>query len=145
MNLDFLRVEGIAHVVNTARGLEMFGPKYTGAVERARSELGVAFLDLGWVDSTSFEISDDSLVSCCRFIHLARRTGGSVLVHCAQGRSRSATAVVAHMMASLGLPYHTALAAVQARRKMAEPNPTFQQRLAAFEKSPTLSALREQL
>ncbi|CAI8038936.1 hypothetical protein GBAR_LOCUS21679 [Geodia barretti] len=29
MNHDFLRAEGITHVVNTAKGLEMFGRKYT--------------------------------------------------------------------------------------------------------------------
>lgn len=29
MNRDFLEAEGITHVVNTARGLEMFGLKYT--------------------------------------------------------------------------------------------------------------------
>ena len=28
MNHDFLLAEGITHVVNTAKGLEMFGPKY---------------------------------------------------------------------------------------------------------------------
>lgn len=29
MNHDFLKREHITHIVNTARGLEMFGPKYT--------------------------------------------------------------------------------------------------------------------
>ena len=53
-------------------------------MERARRELGVTFLNLDWVDSTSFEISDESLCECCRFIHSARTGGGSVLVHCAQ-------------------------------------------------------------
>ena len=28
MNHDFLKKEGITHVVNTAKGLEVFGPKY---------------------------------------------------------------------------------------------------------------------
>jgi protein-tyrosine phosphatase len=145
MNHDFLRAEGITHVVNTAKGLEMFGPKYTEAVEKAKSELNVTFLNLDWIDATSFEISDDSLDECCRFIHKARTSGNSVLVHCAQGKSRSATAVVAHLMASYRWTYSEALAAVQARRKMAEPNPTFQQRLRTFEKSPTLSTIRAAL
>ena len=126
----------------------------------------MTFLDLDWIDATSFEISDDSLDECCRFIHKARTSGSSVLVHCAQvnklslslslslsqndflltqGKSRSATAVVAHLMASYRWAYSEALAAVQARRKMAEPNPTFQQRLRTFEKSPTLSTLRAAL
>ena len=29
MNVKFLQKESIKHVVNTARGLEVFGPKYT--------------------------------------------------------------------------------------------------------------------
>ena len=134
-------------------------------MERAKRELGVTFLNLDWVDSTSFEISDESLCECCRFIHSARTGGGSVLVHCAQvcplphtlhsltythslslqGKSRSTTAVVAHSMASCGLTYTQALSAVQAKRKMAEPNPTFQQRLKSFEKSHTLASLRADL
>ena len=29
MNADFLKKEGVTHIVNTAKGLEIFGPKYT--------------------------------------------------------------------------------------------------------------------
>ena len=29
MNEDFLKKEGVTHIVNTAKGLEIFGPKYT--------------------------------------------------------------------------------------------------------------------
>ena len=54
------------------------------AVERAQSELNITFLNLDWVDDTAFEISDESFVECCRFIHRARTSGNSVLVHCAQ-------------------------------------------------------------
>lgn len=62
-----------------------------------------------------------------------------------QGKSRSATAVIAHMMASCGMTYSEALAAVQAKRRMAEPNPAFQERLKTFEKSGLLAALRNEL
>ena len=67
------------------------------------------------------------------------------MVSCMQGKSRSATAVIAHMMASYDMTYSEALAAVQAKRKMAEPNPVFQQRLRTFEKSGALAALRTEL
>lgn len=62
-----------------------------------------------------------------------------------QGKSRSSTAVIAHMMVSCGMAYYDALAAVQAKRKMAEPNPAFQQRLITFEKSGLIAALRTEL
>ena len=29
MNTDFLKKEGVTHIVNTAKGMEIFGPKYT--------------------------------------------------------------------------------------------------------------------
>ena len=37
MNVDFLKKEGVTHVVNTAKGLEIFGPKYTVS----ESEIGI--------------------------------------------------------------------------------------------------------
>ena len=55
-------------------------------METAKSELHIAFLELGWEDTTSWSIPDEDLVRCVRFIHAARRAGGSVLVHCAQVR-----------------------------------------------------------
>lgn len=48
-------------------------------------------------------------------------------------------------MASSDMGYAEALGAVQAQRKMAEPNPNFQQRLKEFEKSATLTDLRAEL
>lgn len=53
-------------------------------MENAKTELKVVFLNLDWIDSTSFDISEESLSECCHFVHRARRSGGSVLVHCAQ-------------------------------------------------------------
>ena len=54
------------------------------AVETAKTELSLRFLELNWEDTTSFLIPDEDLVRCVHFIHSARVGGGSVLVHCAQ-------------------------------------------------------------
>jgi len=54
------------------------------AVERAKLQLGIVFLELDWEDTTSFIISDADLTKCVKFIHSAITSGGSVLVHCAQ-------------------------------------------------------------
>lgn len=62
-----------------------------------------------------------------------------------QGKSRSATAVTAYIMASQGRSLQEALQIVQAQRKMAEPNPTFMARLKQFEKSDVLKQLQSQL
>ena len=53
-------------------------------MEYAKKELKVTFLELNWEDSTSFVIEEEDLVQCAQFIHQARVSGGSVLVHCAQ-------------------------------------------------------------
>ena len=55
-----------------------------------------------------------ALLGACRFIHEARRAGDGVLVHCAQGKSRSATVVTAYVAALHALPVTEALARVQA-------------------------------
>ena len=53
-------------------------------MEHAKKELKLEFLELNWEDSISYVIKEDDLVQCARFIHQARTSGGSVLVHCAQ-------------------------------------------------------------
>ena len=62
-----------------------------------------------------------------------------------QGKSRSATAVTAYIMASREMGFEESLQLVQAQRKMAEPNPTFIARLKQFEKSDALKQLRSKL
>ena len=65
-----------------------------------------------------------------------------------QGKSRSATAVIAYMMACYegkGVGFEEGLQIVQSQRKMAEPNPTFAKRLKQFEKSEALLELRKLL
>merc|ERR1712070_565597 len=48
-----------------------------------------------------------------------------ILIHCEQGKSRSASVVVAHVMRSQGLVYDDALQLVKEQRIMARPNTTF--------------------
>lgn len=148
MNAEFLRKEGVTHILNTAKGLDIFGPNYLKAVATAETELGISFLKMDWEDTITFSIPESDLVRCVQFIHEARVKGGSVVVHCAQGKSRSATAVVAYLMTCYngkGAEFQEALQIAQEQRKMAEPNPTFVQILQAFGKSKLLSDLRKNL
>ena len=52
-------------------------------VECAKQELSLVYLELNWEDVLSYNIQEEDLVKCVRFIHKARSNGGSVLVHCA--------------------------------------------------------------
>ena len=72
-------------------------------------ELKVVFLELNWDDSISYVIQEDDLVQCARFIHQARASGGSVLVHCAQVHACGKFVVVSdipllYMFHSCGIP-----------------------------------------
>ncbi len=66
-------------------------------MESAKKDLGIEFLALDWQDSISFSIPEAELVSCVEFVHAARMSGSSVLVHCAQVRGT----VESHIIATL--------------------------------------------
>ena len=112
-NARFLASHRVRRVVNTALDLGAFFVKYPQSVAAAEQQ-GVRFLHLGWVDSEEQEVEEQALLGACRFIHEARRAGDGVLVHCAQGKSRSATVVTAYVAALHALPVTEALARVQA-------------------------------
>ena len=50
----------------------------------AKRDAHIVFLELNWEDTTTFSIPETDLVKTVHFIHEARISGGSVLVHCAQ-------------------------------------------------------------
>ena len=46
--------------------------------------MGIVYLQMDWIDDTSYNIELVDLVKCVEFIHHGITSGGSVLVHCAQ-------------------------------------------------------------
>jgi len=72
------------------------------------------------------------LPAACRFIDQALREGGTVLVHCVQGLSRSATVVAAYLMYSRHIEATQALEIVRRAREQIWPNPGFQEQLILF-------------
>jgi atypical dual specificity phosphatase len=59
--------------------------------------------------------------------------GGRVLVHCMQGKSRSASIVLAYMMAVLGYRLEDALRVAVTARPIVEPNAGFMDQLRKYE------------
>ena len=130
INRQFLQRQHVTHILNTAAGLvTFFGPKFETSVKTIVNELNIEYLTLYWDDDADFEIPIDDIIKGLTFIQNGL-TSGNVLVHCAQGKSRSSTIVVAYVMASMKLSCVKALEYVQERRKMAQPNPGFLKRLA---------------
>lgn len=70
--------------------------------------------------------------TCRAFIKAALTSGGSVLVHCHMGRSRSATLVAAYLIAEHNLSWQDALRDIQRSRPSAAPNVGFLRQLKSY-------------
>ena len=119
----FLRARGIRAVVNCAVDSEPLP-------EAARRAAGVDFFR--WVKIVDLPGADNrrgideglaALAEAER--HVRGAAGGAVLVHCIAGVSRSATVVIAHLVAARGMSLLEAAGAVKARRKVVLPNVGF--------------------
>ena len=85
-------------------------------------------------DDLHQELCIEDLRNITKLVLAELDTGGSVLVHCAQGRSRSSTVVVSIMCWARQLSVQTSLAFIREKRSMAEPNSNFVNQLQQFEK-----------
>eukprot|EP00442_Polarella_glacialis_P010720 CAMPEP_0115154158 /NCGR_PEP_ID=MMETSP0227-20121206/67129_1 /TAXON_ID=89957 /ORGANISM="Polarella glacialis, Strain CCMP 1383" /LENGTH=280 /DNA_ID=CAMNT_0002564983 /DNA_START=76 /DNA_END=919 /DNA_ORIENTATION=+ len=76
---------------------------------------------------------DRHFTACSSFISEGLKNGGSVLVHCFAGQSRSPTLVAAHLMCVEGWTAAVALEFVQRRRPSVHPNAGFLSQLLSLE------------
>lgn len=67
------------------------------------------------------------------FILEAHKNNLNVLVHCVQGKSRSASCVIHYLMLSRGIALAEALSLVTSTRRIAMPNAGFMRQLKEFE------------
>ncbi|XP_066935196.1 dual specificity protein phosphatase 22-B-like [Clytia hemisphaerica] len=140
---EFITHEQVRGVVNTVgNGLfGLFGRKFQSTYEEVMKTNQVDYIEVEWEDSLAFHIPEHEMKHVLRHIHSVRTNGGAVLVHCAQGKSRSTTAVVAYLMCLRKMSRDDAFKFVKERRKMAEPNATFMEFLRKFESSELLTTL----
>mmetsp|Transcript_5111 Transcript_5111/g.8368 ORF Transcript_5111/g.8368 Transcript_5111/m.8368 type:complete len:234 (+) Transcript_5111:85-786(+) len=129
MNMTFLTDNGVTFVVNTAKGLETQFPKYGQVRSGQYQSSGVESYSVEWVDSEDQQLDIQQLQAAVQEVHVRLMDDQGVLIHCAQGRSRSTTLVVAYLMWAQGSSYDEALAIVQRARDMAQPNPAFERQL----------------
>lgn len=112
-DLGLLRRHNVTHVVNMEG---RHAPNY--------HEGNLRYMRLYLRDDTGEDIRP-VLDAVTRFVEEARMGGGACLVHCRQGVSRSATAVLGCVMAMEGLGAEEALRELRMVRPIASPNAGF--------------------
>ena len=96
-----------------------------------QTEPGFTYKRVPVFDSKGSNLSQ-FFASTTQFIDQSKHHG-SVLVHCVQGVSRSATIVIAYLMKSKGVSLEKALKFVRKRRPIVRPNRSFMKQLQTFE------------
>lgn len=122
---------GVEAVVNCA-------PRHVAAPEPAPARyLELDLSDAPVVSRESGEVSFDDAAQhfegACAFINEAMDAGLSVLVHCAGGVSRSATVVLAYLIAREGMSLRDAYEYLSSVRAVIGPNATFFTQLVELE------------
>merc|ERR1711972_415868 len=112
-------------------GLEAHFPKFRP--DPLYSRLSIEKLQFEWTNSADATITREEIDKACEAIRSTLGAQKSVLVHCAQGQSRSGTVVVAFMSRTSRMSVEEALRAVQAKRAMAQPNDHFMRCLSAMQ------------
>jgi len=128
VNLDFLKSENVMLIVNAAPGIQNMFPAHKVQLERRKNDPDLSKLEettVNWVDSPTQKLDVELVLQLVRMIGTTLRDGGSVLVHCAQGKSRSATLAAAFISWREGASIPESLARIKELRKMAEPNAGF--------------------
>ncbi|RMX67096.1 hypothetical protein DD238_003792 [Peronospora effusa] len=119
-NKEALTGAGITHILCVSSTLPLNFPQV------------FTYLQLKVADQSSVSISK-FFDRAFAFIDSALSSEGKVLVHCFMGRSRSATIIIAFLMARHGFTYLDALCELRRVRPQAQPNRGFYQELISFE------------
>ncbi|KAH0613836.1 uncharacterized protein H6S33_005722 [Morchella sextelata] len=97
-----------------------------------RSLVGVTHCQI-YIDDSEDQWLLDGLNAAMEFLEDAMDMGGTVLVHCQEGRSRSASVVIAFVMKHFQVSYEEAWSYVRKQRPVASPNPGFVEQLKIWE------------
>ncbi|XP_018013857.1 dual specificity phosphatase 29 isoform X2 [Hyalella azteca] len=138
MNKQYLLRSGVTHVLNAAANLKM-GPAPVKTGDEFYKDTPLIYKGLDLID-LPFANAAKHFEAAAEFIDGALNSGGTVLVHCRQGRSRSASVLAAFLMTRRGYTAARALRQLKQSRDI-RPNNGFLAQLAALD----LQLFRERL
>ncbi|KAJ1307294.1 hypothetical protein OPQ81_001404 [Rhizoctonia solani] len=113
-NVHMLHALGITHVVSV--GECALVPGQVGGLWTEEREGRISVLDIKGVCDDGIDSLRTEIGPVIQWIDKARESGGSVLVHCRVGVSRSATITIAYVMKHLGVGLVDAYLMVRSRR-----------------------------
>ena len=133
VNMEFLRNNKISLIVCAAKDLvKTFGPKYEKLLQKRNKELDIKVIQVNWEDTINQKLDKEELATILQTMYHCDQ---SVLVHCAQGKSRSGVICIAFLaMLTPTVALENIAKQVKSRREMAEPNQGFMQQLHQFQK-----------
>ena len=122
----------IGAICQTADRLEKFYVGWGNKLIEMETGGEVLVHRTNWVDQESQRL--DNLEEACKFIDLQRKSGKNVLVHCAQGKSRSSSLIIGYLLWIQHVStYDEAFQWTRSRRSIVQPNPGFEKQLRTFE------------
>jgi len=115
----------ITHIINI-----------TAECENVHEDKGIKYLKISILDESDKEIHN-YFKEAYDFIHdaLSEDSNNNVLIHCAMGKSRSATITIMFLMKRFSWNFEKAFMFVKRKREIVNPNEGFIQRLLEFEKN----------
>ena len=119
----WLRRHAITHVINV-----------TASAPCPFAAEGIVYLHIAIEDSPDAPIAEH-FAAALAFVRTARSAGGSTLIHCQMGKSRSVTVAAAILMQDAGIGWREALRRVRSARPRAAPNPGFLRELRRLEEA----------
>jgi protein-tyrosine phosphatase len=139
INIDFLIKENVTVIICAAKDLDKtFGPKYRKQIEKRSQTLPhIQVIQVDWIDTSNQKLDKSQIKDIVMLMQKALNQSGpsSVLVHCAQGKSRSAVICISYLSSLRPTVAISEIAKeVKSKRDMAEPNPGFMEQLNTFQK-----------
>ena len=121
-NLQVLKNVGVTHIVSVIAG---YDPPYPNDFK---------YLVINALDNKNNDLSN-VFDKSNKFIDECLEENGKILIHCAAGRSRSASILIAYLMNTFAFDFEDCLYSLKHKRNIVEPNPQFTQQLKEYYKS----------